>query len=86
VKKEEIVPNFWTAESAELYDANGKLLDAFLQPFTANGYVYEAEEINRCIREGKLESNINPLKATLDILKILDDIRSNWGLAYPKER
>jgi len=81
-----VVPNFWTAESAEVYDSNRNLVDAFLHPFTANGYVYEAEEVNRCLREGKKESDLLPLKDTLDIIKIMDEIRADWGLVYPQER
>lgn len=81
-----VVPNFWTAESAELYDESGKLIDTFLQPFTSNGYVYEVEEVNRCIQEGKKQSDIIPHAATLDIMKILDGIRADWGLVYPTER
>lgn len=80
-----VIPNFWTAESAEVYDANGKLLDSFFHPFTSNGYVYEAEEVNRCIIEGKKQSDIIPLNDTLDIMKLLDDIRADWGLVYPSE-
>jgi predicted dehydrogenase len=80
------IPNFWTAESAEVYDANGKLVDSFFHPFTSNGYVYEAEEVNRCILEGKKQSDIIPLNDTLDIMKILDSLRADWGLVYPSER
>jgi predicted dehydrogenase len=80
-----VIPNFWTAESAEVYDANGKLVDSFFHPFTSNGYVYEVEEVNRCILEGKKESDIIPLNDTLAIMKILDDIRAEWGLVYPSE-
>jgi predicted dehydrogenase len=81
-----VIPNFWTAESAEVYDANGKLVDSFLHPFTSNGYVYEAEEVNRCILEGKKESDIIPLNDTLEIMKILDSLRAEWGLVYPSDR
>lgn len=81
-----IVPNFWMADSAQLYDSSGKLIDACLLPFTANGYEYEAEEVNRCLREGRKESSIMPLQETLDIMKIMDGIRKEWGLIYPQER
>lgn len=81
-----VVPNFWMADSAQLYDEDGKLIDAFLLPFTANGYVYEAEEVNNCLREGRKESEVVPLKDTLNIMKIMDAIRSDWGLIYPQER
>lgn len=80
-----VVPEYWTAESAEAYDSNGKLTDTFLHPFTSSGYVYEAEEVNQCIREGKKQSDIIPLSATLDIMKLMDDIRAEWGLVYPSE-
>jgi predicted dehydrogenase len=81
-----VIPNFWTAESAEVYDSNGKLVDSFFHPFTSNGYVYEAEEVNRCILEGKKQSDIIPLNDTLDIMKILDSLRADWGFVYPSER
>lgn len=81
-----VVPNFWMAESAEVYDNNGNLIDAFLHPFTANGYIYEIEEVNNCLREGKKESDILPLQDTLDIIKIMDGVRAEWGLVYPQER
>jgi predicted dehydrogenase len=81
-----VIPSFWSAESASAYDMEGNLIDSFSSPFKVNGYVYEAEEVNSCIREGRLESNINPLMNTLDIMKILDEIRAQWGLSYPQEQ
>jgi dihydrodiol dehydrogenase / D-xylose 1-dehydrogenase (NADP) len=81
-----VVPNFWTAESAEVFDDTGKLIDSYFHPFTSNGYVYEAEEVNRCILEGKKQSDIIPLSDTLNIMRILDEIRTTWGMVYPSER
>lgn len=80
-----IIPNFFFAQAAELYDAEGKLVDSFEEPFITNGYEYEAMEVNRCLQEGKLESAILPLKDTLDIIKIMDEIRAQWGFVYPQE-
>ncbi len=79
------VPSFWTAEKAELYNAEGKLAETFSLPFTSNGYVYEVEEVNRCLREGKLQSDIIPHETTLAIMKLMDDIRTEWGVVYPME-
>ncbi|HWT76842.1 MAG TPA: Gfo/Idh/MocA family oxidoreductase [Mobilitalea sp.] len=80
------VPNFWMADSAQLFDASGKLIDSFSKPHKANGYENEAEEVSQCIRDGKMESEGNPLQGTLDIIKIMDHIRADWGLVYPQER
>lgn len=54
-------------------------------PFVANGLNYQAEEVNRCLKEGKLESNIMPLDQTLEIMETLDRLRDKWGLKYPVE-
>ena len=79
------IPNFFFAQAAKLYDAEGKLVDKFEEDFIINGYEYEAMEVNSCIREGILESSILPLSDTLDIMKIMDEIRDQWGLVYPQE-
>jgi hypothetical protein len=50
-----------------------------------NGYNYEALEVGRCLREGKLESDTIPLAETLDIMNTLDSLRAQWGLSYPQE-
>jgi dihydrodiol dehydrogenase / D-xylose 1-dehydrogenase (NADP) len=34
---------------------------------------------------GKLESNLMPLDESLAIMKLLDQIRGQWGLRYPME-
>jgi len=81
-----VVPNFWMAESAECYDTEGKLVESFSTEYNANGYVFEAEEVNQCLREGKKESAALPLQDTLDIMKLMDSLRKEWGLVYPGER
>ena len=48
-------------------------------------YQYEAAEVMRCLRAGKLESDIMPLEESLRIMKTLDEIRKQWGLKYPME-
>jgi len=50
-----------------------------------NGYHYQAEEVARCVREGRTESAVMPLDETLAILADLDRIRAQWGLRYPGE-
>lgn len=79
------VPSFWRADSAKLYDASDNLIETFSMPVEPNNYIHEAEEVNRCLREGKLESDLLPLQDTLAIMKVMDDIRAAWGLVYPSE-
>ena len=51
-------------------------------PFAANGYQFEVMEVNRCIREGNTESAIMPPDETLAIMRVLDEIRGQFGLKY----
>ncbi len=51
----------------------------------SNGFIYQVEEVTRCIREGKLESKIIPLNETIAIMEVMDKMRSEWGFKYPFE-
>jgi predicted dehydrogenase len=51
-------------------------------PYLGNGYVHEALEVQRCLREGLLESPRMPLDETLALMGVLDDIRAQIGLRY----
>ena len=55
-------------------------------PHKGNGYEYEAEEVGRCLRAGKLESDVMPLDESVAILGTLDALRAQWGLRYPAEQ
>jgi predicted dehydrogenase len=51
----------------------------------SNGFIYQAEEVVRCIQEGKLESKIMPLNETIGIMEVMDKMRAEWGFRYPFE-
>lgn len=78
------VPNFWHATSLRL-ELSGKEPEEVEFPSPGNGYNFEALEVMRCLREGKLESEIMPLNETLKIAETMDRIRTSWGLKYPME-
>ncbi|MDA3939952.1 MAG: Gfo/Idh/MocA family oxidoreductase [Spirochaetia bacterium] len=51
-----------------------------------NGFIYQVEEVVRCIREGKTESTVIPIQETIDIMKLMDGMRDEWGFKYPFEK
>lgn len=53
--------------------------------FRGNGYQYQAEEVARCLAEGRTESQVMPLDETLTVIETLDALRAQWGLTYPME-
>ena len=54
-------------------------------PHRINGFEYQIEEAQRCIKAGKLESPLMPLSATIDNLRVLDEVRKQIGVTYPFE-
>ena len=51
-----------------------------------NGFIYQVKEVVRCIREGKTESSVIPVQESIDIMKLMDGMRKEWGLRYPFEK
>ncbi|MBS4201798.1 Gfo/Idh/MocA family oxidoreductase [Bacillus sp. FJAT-49732] len=75
------LPNFLFGEGAYLHRP-GSDVEAFKDDRELNGYIYEAEEAMKCLREGKIESSIMPLDETYDIMETMDTLRKQWGLEY----
>jgi len=49
-----------------------------------NGYELEAWEVANCIRSGKTQSDLWSLNDSLQLVEIMDDIRKECGIVYPK--
>jgi dihydrodiol dehydrogenase / D-xylose 1-dehydrogenase (NADP) len=78
------IPSFHSAKTALLYK-NGEETEAFKDDRKSAGYAFEIEEVGRCLNEGLLESPVVPLNESLEIMKLMDEIRGQWGLKYPGE-
>lgn len=77
------IPDWWRATQFTLIKEGQS--ETFAPPFEGNGYNYEAAAVGRCLREGKLESDVMPLEETRAIVATMDAIRAEWGLKYPGE-
>ena len=54
-------------------------------PFQGNGFNYEAEAFGELLRTGGKESPVMTLSESLEIMRVMDEIRECWGLKYPGE-
>ena len=52
------------------------------EPVIGRGYGNEIAEVNRCVREGLLESPLVPHEQTLTLLRQMDALRQQIGLRY----
>ncbi|GIV32955.1 MAG: putative oxidoreductase [Chitinophagales bacterium] len=68
-----------------LLSLQGKRVKHRVIPFEGNGYHYQIQEVTACIENGKIESNIMPLKHSVEVMQILDEARKKCGLKYPEE-
>lgn len=75
------IANFLFGKSATLHVPNEEPLH-FEKTLPTFGYIFEAEEAMRCIREGRKESALMPVSETIEIMQTLDSLRGQWGLEY----
>jgi len=62
-----------------------KEVEIIEEPIIGNVLSYEAEEVMRCLQEGKKESPFMPLDESVQIMEIMDKIRKPWNLVYPND-
>ena len=58
----------------------------FDMPTLGNGYTYEIEEVNTCLQEGNLESDLWTHQNSLDLAELLETIRIQNGITFPFEQ
>jgi predicted dehydrogenase len=65
------------------FQPHGRELQEFIFNPEAMGYHWEAEEVMRCLDEGKTESSVVPLSFSLELMRTLDRIREAAGIVFP---
>lgn len=63
---------FNRTNTVTLYDANGVQVETFAANYEYEGFEYEIKEVHKCIREGKMESNIATLAGTRNTMQIIN--------------
>ncbi|HZK39040.1 MAG TPA: Gfo/Idh/MocA family oxidoreductase [Clostridia bacterium] len=54
-------------------------------PFLGNGFEEQILEVNECLRQGKLESDMVPHAQSMKIMEQMDEIRRIIGVKYPQD-
>jgi len=79
------IPNFLGAKEIHVYDKEGNKKTFNFPRMEKDNFVAEIEHSNQCILNQQVESPIHPLKNTLNMLNIMDNLREQWGLEYDEE-
>ena len=67
------IPKIHYGNQAFLYNHEDKIIEHF-EGGLENGFIYEAEEVIRCIKTGQLESSICPHEMTLNAAMWIDRV------------
>jgi predicted dehydrogenase len=78
------IPDFSRATKATLSVIGEEPINIEV-PLEGNGYNYEAAAAMECLRTGEIESDLMPLDESVSIMKVMDELRRQWGIIYPTE-
>ena len=80
-----IVDNINCPERITVYN-DYKPTAVFEKPSTQiTGYEYQVLACKEALKNGWLESPYMPHQETLDIMKVMDSLRKQWGVVYPMD-
>lgn len=80
-----VVDNVNNPNGIKVYNEDRELIRDLAVPEQISGYEYEILETIECIKNKKLECPSMPHEDTVKIMRILDDLREEWGVKYPDE-
>jgi len=80
------IPNRWI-DSKKFYvmKLDGSI-ELFKKTWAGFGYQFQAMEVEKCLAERKIESDIAPVNLSLQLMNIMDYIRHQTGIVYPEDR
>lgn len=77
-----VVDNINNPHKAEFFDPKWTLQETFAAPEQITGYEYQVASAIKAFRAGELECPEMPHTETLRIMRIFDEIRSQWGIRF----
>jgi predicted dehydrogenase len=80
-----IAAPFWRTNSLNLLRPGQNDFVVQTSLVTEQRYNYQFRSVMECLRLGKVENEIMPWDKTLEIMRMLDEIRKQIGLRYPME-
>lgn len=81
---------FWASEAATLYTEDAlegvpSIQEESYSPHRVNGYEWEIDAVHQSLNESVLEHSQMPWEASLEVMNIMDEVRSQIDLVYPFE-
>lgn len=81
----EIDQTWYGPTTMRVYDTDNALIEAFDGAVPGRGMQFQAKEAERLIAAGLIAGERMPPAQTVEIMKVLDEVRRQIGLRYPQE-
>ena len=78
-----VVPMMTQPKSVKLI--NGDTYTEKTYDFPGEGFQFEVDAFSQYVIDGVKDSPVMPLAVSLEIAKLMDNIRKSWGIEYPCE-
>lgn len=80
-----VVDNINNPLNVKVYNENRELIRDIDMPEQINGYEYEIAETIECINKGLRECPSMSHEDTLEVMRLMDGFREEWGVEYPEQ-
>lgn len=78
------IDRVWYAPTGfTVYAPDGSVIERFENDSVVNGMQYQALEVERLVHAGLIAGKVMPPEQTVQIMRVLDEIRAQVGLEYP---
>jgi predicted dehydrogenase len=81
----ELDSDFYPPTTVRLIGNDGTQLDAFESRRGSAGHAFQAAELARCVKAGRVESAVLPHVETMRVMQSLDTVRDQIGVRFPDE-
>lgn len=79
------VDNINNPQRAQVFDNEGRCIHDIHCPEQITGYEYQVIACRDALREGRLDCVEMPHEETLEVMRIMDGLRKEWGVVYPMD-
>ena len=81
----EIDRSFYAQTSFRFYNQSNEVVKSYEQKIDGQGRQYQAIHVEECIAAGLTESPIMSLRESVEIMRVMDQVRAQIGVTYPTE-
>ena len=80
-----VVDNINNPQTLRVYGPDRTFIEEIRVPRQITGYEYQFLACKQALEEGLTETHYMPLDETLEVMKMMDNLRRKWGVSYPMD-